>query len=48
MEAIFQGYLDKLNRLDTQAMFNSDFLLTWEKTDQELAAVLPLPTPSAA
>ena len=39
MEAIFQGYLDKLSRLDTQAMFNSDFLLTWEKTDQELAAV---------
>lgn len=39
MEELFQGYIDRLSHLDTKAMYENDFLLTWEKTDQELAAV---------
>lgn len=31
--------LEKLKGLKTQAMVNNDFLLTWEKTDDELQAV---------
>ncbi len=32
-------YLEKLKGLDLGAMYNEDFLLTWEKTDDELAGV---------
>jgi len=32
-------YIDKLNKLDFKDMYNSDFLLTWEKTRDELDAV---------
>ena len=32
-------YLDKLAGLDFHKMYNGDFFLTWEKTDDELAAV---------
>jgi len=32
-------FVDQLNQLDFGAMFGSDFLLTWEKTDDEIAAV---------
>lgn len=32
--------IDKLNELDFKNMFNQDFLLTWEKTQDEIEAVL--------
>ncbi len=32
-------YIDKLNQLDFKDMYNSDFLLTWEKSKDELDAV---------
>jgi knotted carbamoyltransferase YgeW len=32
-------YIDKLNKLEFKDMYNSDFLLTWEKTRDELDAV---------
>jgi knotted carbamoyltransferase YgeW len=32
-------HLDRLSALDTQGMFLDDFLLTWERTDEEIAAV---------
>jgi knotted carbamoyltransferase YgeW len=34
-----QTYIDKLNKLNFKEMYNNDFLLTWEKTDDELEAV---------
>ncbi len=34
-----QDYNDKLNKLNFKEMYNSDFLLTWEKSDDELEAV---------
>ena len=34
-----QDFIDQLNALNFQAMYNRDFFLTWEKTDDELAAV---------
>ena len=40
-----QDYIDKLNKLNFKEMYNGDFFLTWEKTDEELEAVLRLPTP---
>ena len=39
MDAKLQAYIDKLNRLDFKAMYEGDFFLTWEKTDEELEAV---------
>ena len=39
MDAKLQGYIDRLNALHIQEMFNNDFFLTWEKTDDELEAV---------
>ena len=35
-----QPYLDKLATLDFKAMYEGDFFLTWEKTDDEIAATL--------
>ena len=32
-------YTDKLNELKFDNMYNGDFFLTWEKTDDEIAAV---------
>ena len=32
-------YTDKLDRLKFDEMYNGDFFLTWEKTDDEIAAV---------
>ena len=32
-------YTDKLNQLKFDNMYNGDFFLTWEKTDDEIAAV---------
>ncbi len=34
-----QDYIDKLNKLNFKEMYNGDFFLTWEKTDDELEAV---------
>ena len=34
-----QDYIDKLNSLNFKEMYNGDFFLTWEKTDDELEAV---------
>ena len=31
-----QDYIDKLNALNFKEMYNNDFFLTWEKTDEEL------------
>ena len=39
MDKILQGYIDKLNKLNFKEMYNGDFFLTWEKTDDELEAV---------
>lgn len=37
--ADFKKCLDALAKLDTKNMYNNDFFLTWEKTDDELQAV---------
>ncbi len=37
--ANLQTYIDQLNSLDFKNMFGSDFYWTWDKTDDELAAV---------
>ncbi len=34
-----QDYIDKLNKLNFKEMYNNDFLLTWEKSSDELEAV---------
>jgi len=34
-----QGYIDRLNKLNFKDMYNGDFFLTWEKSDDELEAV---------
>lgn len=39
MATIIQEYLDKLDKLDVSKMYENDFFLTWEKTDDEIAAV---------
>ena len=37
--ANFKGLIDKLSKLDIDKMYNNDFFLTWEKTDDEIQAV---------
>ena len=37
-----QDYIDKLNSLNFKEMYEGDFFLTWEKTDDELEAVWTL------
>ena len=39
MDSKLQAYIDKLNTLDFRSMYEGDFFLTWEKSDDELAAV---------
>jgi knotted carbamoyltransferase YgeW len=39
MDQTLQSYLDKLSALDFKSMCGGDFFLTWEKTEEELAAV---------
>ena len=39
MDQKLQAYIEKLNTLDFSKMYENDFFLTWEKTDDELAAV---------
>lgn len=34
-----QFYIDKLNKLNFKEMYNNDFFLTWEKTDDEIEAL---------
>ncbi len=34
-----QDYIDKLNKLNFKEMYNNDFLLTWEKSSDELEAI---------
>lgn len=36
------NYIDKLNRLNFKEMYNNDFLLTWDKSDEELEAVFTI------
>ena len=40
-----QDYIDKLNTLNSKDMYNGDFFLTWEKTDDEIEAVFTLADP---
>lgn len=37
-----QDYINKLNQLNFKEMYNNDFFLTWEKTDDELEAVFTI------
>ncbi|MBO6138030.1 MAG: knotted carbamoyltransferase YgeW, partial [Lachnospiraceae bacterium] len=37
-----QYYIDKLNKLNFKDMYEGNFFLTWEKTDDELTAVFTL------
>jgi len=37
-----QDYIDKLNSLNFKEMYNNDFLLTWEKSDDELEAIFTI------
>ncbi len=39
MDAKLQAYIDKLNSLNFKKMYEGDFFLTWDKTDDEIAAV---------
>jgi len=39
MDKKINNYIDKIKKLDTANMFNNDFLLTWDKTDDEIEAV---------
>ena len=39
MDKTLQTYIDKLNALNFKEMYENDFLLTWEKTPEELEAV---------
>ena len=35
----FEKLVEKLEKLDYKNMYMNDFFLTWEKTDDEIAAV---------
>lgn len=37
--ALMDKFIEKLNKLQFDNMYNNDFLLTWEKTDDEIKAV---------
>ena len=39
MDQTLQKYIDKLNALNFKEMYEGDFFLTWDKTDEELEAV---------
>ena len=39
MDQKLQGYIDRLNALHFKEMYENDFFLTWEKTDDEIEAV---------
>ncbi len=42
MDAKLQGYIDTLNKLNFKDMYNGDFFLTWEKSDDEIKAVFTI------
>lgn len=42
MDAKLQSYIDKLNKLNFKEMYENDFFLTWEKTDDEIEAVFTI------
>ena len=42
MDATLQKYIDKLNSLNFKEMYEGDFFLTWEKTDDEIEAVFTI------
>lgn len=42
MDKKLQSYIDKLNKLNFKDMYNGDFYLTWDKTDDEIEAVFTL------
>ncbi len=42
MDAKLQAYIDKLNALNFKKMYENDFFLTWEKTDDEIEAVFTI------
>ena len=35
---LMETFINKLNELNFKEMYNNDFLLTWEKTDDEIKA----------
>ena len=39
MDQKLQGFIDRLSRLNCKEMYEGDFFLTWEKTDDEIEAV---------
>ena len=39
MKANINEFVNKLNKLDIEKMYENDFLLTWDKTDDEINAV---------
>ena len=39
MDKTLQAYIDKLNKLNFKEMYENDFFLTWDKTDDEIEAV---------
>ena len=39
MDQTLQMYIDKLNKLNFKEMYENDFFLTWDKTDDEIEAV---------
>ena len=40
MDAKLQSYIDKLNSLNFKEMYENDFFLTWDKTDDEISAAI--------
>ncbi|MDR3766055.1 MAG: knotted carbamoyltransferase YgeW [Butyricicoccus sp.] len=42
MDAKLQAYIDKLNALNFKEMYENDFFLTWEKSDDEIEAVFTI------
>ena len=42
MNDTLQQYIEKLNGLDIKNMYNNDFFLTWDKTDDEIMAVFTI------
>lgn len=39
MDKTIKAYIEKLNKLNFKEMYNNDFFLTWEKTDDEIEAL---------
>lgn len=39
MDKNLQSYIEKLNKLNFKEMYNNDFFLTWDKTDDEIEAL---------